>query len=369
MIRAAAPPRRFAVIRTLLPIALLLSAVAPDALADSDAKAHRERAREAHARGDYVRAMNELEAAYVLDGDIELLFALGQVSLKMGDCELARGYYTRYLAGTKKAQAKEVVDQALASCNLAKSNQAAKDNDKTKPATTTKNDAASAARATGSTTKTATAAKPDPATTASSTPASATRPANDSTRMAGATSTLARPTKSELELGKGERDPARPTKSERDPGKGERDPANPTSAREPTRSTKSERDPAKSERDPASPAAQDARIQTDERAWYADPLGGALVGGGAIAIVASVVFYSHARGAVDEANRADTLAEHRTRLAEARGDRVTAIVAGSIGVSLIALGVWRYASKRDDRASFAIVPTTEGGMVAWSGSF
>lgn len=94
-------------------------AVARPALADgtADAKVHLERAAAAHKAGRYTEALDELTAAYALDPRPELLFSIGQVHMKLGDCDTAITFYRRFLATSPDPRQAGIVGQAIATCN------------------------------------------------------------------------------------------------------------------------------------------------------------------------------------------------------------------------------------------------------------
>lgn len=98
---------------------LLVVGVAPaTALADKadDAKAHVANATRAHKEGHYDEARVELEAAYKLAPGPELLYALGQVHAKLGNCPEATAYFQRFAAAKNDPQVAQIVDQAIAAC-------------------------------------------------------------------------------------------------------------------------------------------------------------------------------------------------------------------------------------------------------------
>jgi tetratricopeptide (TPR) repeat protein len=83
---------------------------------NDEAKAHIAKATKAHKEGRYEDARAELEAAYAIDPKPELLFALGQVYAKLGNCDEAISYYKRFAVSQSDPQVAQVVDQAIASC-------------------------------------------------------------------------------------------------------------------------------------------------------------------------------------------------------------------------------------------------------------
>ncbi|HET7506557.1 MAG TPA: hypothetical protein VFK02_36305 [Kofleriaceae bacterium] len=97
----------------------LAIAIAPSAALagkKEDAKAHIAKATRAHKDGQYETARAELEAAYALDPQPDLLYALGQVHAKLGNCGEAITYYKRFAATQTSPQVAQVVDQAIAAC-------------------------------------------------------------------------------------------------------------------------------------------------------------------------------------------------------------------------------------------------------------
>jgi hypothetical protein len=104
------------------------------------------------------------------------------------------------------------------------------------------------------------------------------------------------------------------------------------------------------------------------RAWYRDPVGVSLVGGGVVLGVAASVTYVLARNDLDEAETAPTYAGY-LELADRGNDRrlMGGVLAGA-GVAATAAGVyrlWRHSRAPD----VALVPTRDGGVVSWAGSF
>lgn len=81
-----------------------------------EAAAHIERGTQAHAAGDYRGALVELQAAYKLDPQPELLYAIGQVYVKLDDCREAISYYERFLATKPDREAASEIDGAIAEC-------------------------------------------------------------------------------------------------------------------------------------------------------------------------------------------------------------------------------------------------------------
>ena len=100
---------------------LVLVVFAQDASAGpkDTAKKHLEKATKAHAAGKFAVALKELKKAYKLDPQTDLLYAIGQVYAKLGDCKEAKVYYTRFLAKSTDPAVKPAVQEAIASCKSA----------------------------------------------------------------------------------------------------------------------------------------------------------------------------------------------------------------------------------------------------------
>lgn len=93
-----------------LAIAALL--VAADAGADTVTD-HVTRGRELYEKGEFVRARDELLAAYQLEPRPELLFALGQVELNIGHYKKAIDYYEQFIATGPGAEQVALAQQAI----------------------------------------------------------------------------------------------------------------------------------------------------------------------------------------------------------------------------------------------------------------
>ena len=96
----------------------LVAAFASRAHADpkAEAKKHVERATAAHAHGKYDVALSELTLAYSLDPQPQLLYAIGQVHVKLGHCDEAIDFYERFLASKPDPAAADEAKQAIETC-------------------------------------------------------------------------------------------------------------------------------------------------------------------------------------------------------------------------------------------------------------
>ena len=105
--------------RRLFVIAVLtVTAPAPLASADprTEAKQHVDRATELHEQGKFVQALDELKTAFSLDPKPELLYAMGQLHLSLGECPQAITYYERYLATKPARSTANAALEAIAVC-------------------------------------------------------------------------------------------------------------------------------------------------------------------------------------------------------------------------------------------------------------
>ena len=80
------------------------------------AKAHIAKAMKAHAKNNFTVALGELQAAYALDAQPELLYAIGQVYVKLDRCGEAITTYQAYLATKPAPQAAADTEQAISTC-------------------------------------------------------------------------------------------------------------------------------------------------------------------------------------------------------------------------------------------------------------
>jgi tetratricopeptide (TPR) repeat protein len=290
-------------------LALALAPAAARADNKEDAKVHVANATQAHKAGHYDEARLELEAAYALDPDPAVLYALGQVHAKLGHCREATAYFTRFAAAQKDPQVSKIVDQAIAACTPA---------------------AAPASQAS--------AASPDAAPQASSPPSTGTVP----------------------------QAPARPFAPTRSA-------SSPAPIPAPARAASSPASAPASTRGASSPAPTTAPAEAPQpTAWYRDKLGDGLVIGGLVAGVLGLIEYRGARSDLDAAeNRTTTttLDRYNDLLASAHDKRTASIVLFGAGSALIAGGVLRYVLHDRDREarSVGVAPARGGAVVSFGG--
>jgi hypothetical protein len=118
------------------------------------------------------------------------------------------------------------------------------------------------------------------------------------------------------------------------------------------------------------PAQDVTVVQPEQRSWWKDPIGGVLVGAGAIGIGLGVVFIVQARAADSDKNQAASYPEYESLAdrAESRGRLgVISLVAGG---ALALGGIAWYATHKpssETRVTTMLLPS--GGGLAVSGSF
>lgn len=100
---------------------LLLALVPATALADakSQAKAHIDKATAFHGEGKFKEALEQLTLAYALDPKPELLYAIGQVHVQLGNCDQAISFYERFLGTKPAAGPAAAAKEAIATCKNA----------------------------------------------------------------------------------------------------------------------------------------------------------------------------------------------------------------------------------------------------------
>lgn len=102
---------------------LALAAPAPALAAPASADEltpdfHLARARDAHVRGDFAAARAELLAAYQLEARPELLFALGQAELNLGNYDAAIDYYEKFIATNPGDDQVALAQQAIGATRM-----------------------------------------------------------------------------------------------------------------------------------------------------------------------------------------------------------------------------------------------------------
>lgn len=80
------------------------------------AQKHIAKATEAHQAGQYDLALTELKAAYELDPQPDLLYAIGQVHVKLDQCEDAIASYEKFLATNPPDEPTAAANEAIEAC-------------------------------------------------------------------------------------------------------------------------------------------------------------------------------------------------------------------------------------------------------------
>ena len=243
--------------RVVAIVLVVLGLTAPRAFAGAKQQAKKKiaLAGEHHAAGRFKEALEQLTIAYSLDPQPDLLYAIAQVHVKLGDCISAITFYERFLSTRPPSESADAAREAIEVCKTA------------------------------------------------------------------------------------------PPQSE---------PA-PVPVAEPA---------------PIAPAPVAPPVSDEPRAWYKDPLGLGLVGGGVACGVIGFITYRSATGDLDAADDAATYPEHDELVDKAHGKRTLAAVFAIGGVALVGAGTVRYVMVRErERNAVAIVPTAHGGFVTWGGSW
>jgi len=102
-------------------IAIVASIIALHSRAHADdskaeAKQHLDRATQLHKDGKLAESLDELKTAYALDPQPQLLFAMGQVHVQLGECPQAIVYYERFLETKPAAETATVTREAIETC-------------------------------------------------------------------------------------------------------------------------------------------------------------------------------------------------------------------------------------------------------------
>ncbi len=97
-------------------VAALASRAGADDTAKTEAKIHIDNASQLHKDGKFQQALDELTIAYSLDPQPGLLYAIGQVHVKLGQCKLAIAFYQRFLATRPDEGPAGAAQEAIATC-------------------------------------------------------------------------------------------------------------------------------------------------------------------------------------------------------------------------------------------------------------
>jgi tetratricopeptide (TPR) repeat protein len=104
--------------------------------------------------------------------------------------------------------------------------------------------------------------------------------------------------------------------------------------------------------------------------WWADPLGGALVGSGVVLLGVGTGFLVVSISDSSAADDATTYEAHETLQSRAKSRRTIALVSMGVGAGLVAGGVVRYLLLPDSKSTeVAVLPTEGGAAITWGGHF
>jgi hypothetical protein len=233
--------------------------------------------------------LTELQAAYEIEPQPKLVFAIAQVEAKLGNCDSAIDHYKQFLETTKDKAKQAVVKQAIAAC------------------------------------------KP-----------------------------------------KVEGPPPAPMVEEPPPAPVvEEVPPEPTPEPAPVVEQTPPSAPAPQPKPAVIAAAPSPSTATTKRPFYRDVVGDLLVIGGVAAGVVAGIEYRGAVADLDDAESAPSLTAYNDLVASAHDKRnLSLAIAGGSAVLLIT-GVVRFAMHGggETRTAVAVVPTSTGGLITWSGGF
>jgi len=297
-------------IRQLAVVAALVLGGVAHAGPKQQAKAHIAKATKAHEAGKFELALTELQAAYKLDPQPELLYAIGQVYSKLGKCDEAEEHFKKFKAATKDPQVKKVVDEAIESC---------------KPFDEPKKE----------------------------------EPKKELKKE--------EPKKEELK----KEEPKKEEPKKEEPKKEEPEQINEPDHEEPL-AKKEEPKKEEPKKRPFSEAhARHEESHAEGSPFYKDWIGDALVVVGVGAGVFGAIQYSGARSDLDNAELANTQDEYRSLVDSAGSKRNKAVIFGAGGTVLIGVGVVHYMlhGRHTETRRVGVVPAKGGGFVTWTGRF
>jgi tetratricopeptide (TPR) repeat protein len=324
-------------IRETILIGLLAAApVAAFADAKTEAQVHIGNATKLHEAMKLPAALEELSIAYTLDPAPELLYAIGQIHNKLGNCSQAVVFYTRFLSTKPEAGPADEAHEAIAACpNQQRIDPKAEANRHVADATGL-HEAGKFAAARG---ELVLAYTLDPAPELLYAIAQVEVKLD---RCVQAVPYYERFLSTNPQAG-----PAADA--------GEAIEVCKKRAAEPK---------------PTQPLTLPVAAQQAEPPWYSDKLGVALVGGGAVLEIVGIFTYRAAVSDVDKADRAATYSEHADLVDGARSKRTVAAVFAVGGLAAAGVGVWHIVvHHRSSAEKLAIVPTHDGGYVTWMGHF
>jgi len=303
----------------------------------ADAKVHIDRATELHAKGNFGDAAAELELAYTLDPTPDLLFALGQVSVKVNRCGRAILYYKRFLATHPESGPADAATEAIENCKGA--------------------------------------AAPEPDHLAAATAAHSAGKLGDAQAELVVAYTL--DPKPDILYALGQVHVQRGTCTDAIAyyerflaARPEGGPAD--QAKQAIESCKA--NPHGVVATPTTPPPLDLPKPPEPRdraPFYKDIVFDALVGAGIACVVVGGIEYKAALGKLDDADHAATYPQQQALVDDAHGKRTLALAFGAGGVALLGAGVVRFVlhGRAEAAGGVAVVPSARGSFVTWSRRF
>ena len=104
----------------LLAWLVMLTASVAHADPKADAQVHIDNASQLYKDNKFTESLAELNTAYTLDPQPELLFAIGQIHVKLGHCDDAITFYERFLATRPDPDAASATREAITACKSGK---------------------------------------------------------------------------------------------------------------------------------------------------------------------------------------------------------------------------------------------------------
>jgi len=267
-------------------LALLASTAFADAKQEKRAKRHLTKATQAYQAGRYEEARKEFTLVYSIDPQPQILFALGQVNVKLGKCDAAVPFLEKYLETKPDEAQTAAANEALAACGKAKVEEPEIEMD---------------------------APKTEPAGPP------AAQAVDDSDLPPGITSPPPKP--------------------------------RPVAAAKPAATTTA------------------AASGSGEQPWYKEPVGMALVGGGAVALIGGGVLYQLARGKLDDAARTPGYENAIGLVDDAHRLRTYSLVSAGVGLALLGGGGYYFYRRNGREARITALSAPRGAMVGIAGRF
>lgn len=334
--------RRRSSVASSLSLTIVVTTVAT-AAADpaTEAQRHIEAATTLHGQNKFAEASVELATAYALDPKPDLLYALGQVNVQLGNCGQAIVFYQRFLTTNPEAGPAGAATEAIETCKqTTKVLLEPKGESKRRVETATALHAGGQHEQARAELIVAYAIDPEP----------------------GVLFALG-----QLHVKLDQCDRAIPFYERYLTTNPDAVPAADTMQAIEVCKTKLA-NPGSLEPPPPPPPAR-----TDGPAWYGDKLNLALAGGGVVLAVAGVAMYASARGQLDDAEAAPTYQEHVDLVDSAKSKRTTAVLLGTGGAALVGVAVVRFVLRDRDAerkvSAFSVQPRGDGALVTLGGSF